>query len=107
MPCYSTISINLGQTFDLAVLEAALRRLGLDPTRSGEAVHFTGGTYRNGTLRVTDGRGQTAADKLAADIRKAYTREGVATAARRQGLKVEFDQRDPAVLRITSDGRVL
>lgn len=109
MPCYSLIEIALGQNLDLATLEAALTRLGLAPqrVRSGTAVAFTGGVYTGGSVTFGDGRSAEAAAKAVADIRKAYTREGLATAARRQGLRVEYDKQDPAVLRITTDGRTL
>lgn len=109
MPCWSIIEIKLGQNYDLATLEAALKRMGHKPVRTGDGkgLRFEAGYYRDGVLRIEDGRGQAEADKLAADIRKGYTREGIALAARRQGLKVDYDKRDAAKLYITTDGRNL
>lgn len=107
MPCTSIIKIGLDKPMHIETLIEALKRLGITvygvagPVGS-RVVDFAGGSYREGGKSL-----DVSSSRLADKIRPAYTREVAAKAALRQGFKVEYDQKDPAVLRITSDGRVL
>ena len=111
MPCDQVIEIKLGQ-LHLGTLEAALKRLGWRVEASTGWLYFTTPTgvraeyHADGRL-VSSGASRAELEAIEKQMKPAFTREVVAASARRQGFKVEFDTRNPAIMRITTDGRTL
>lgn len=109
MPCDSAIAIKLSGKLDAATLVRALTALKLSPVHRDGVVSFAGGRYVVGSTRldIDQTYGRTNEQDLGNRIQRAYTREGMMAAARRQGFRVEADAKDPDVFRLTTDGRVL
>lgn len=117
MPCYTTIATALATgKYDTTTLEAALKALGYDTNRSGTDLFFwrdqanakglaCRGEYTPGTPLKLLARGATTGARFLGEIRAAYTRGAVAQAAKRHGMKIELDAKDPTVFRIHTDGR--
>lgn len=124
MPCYTKIGAALESgKFNLDILERALKALGFDVRRQAisttrDALFFdrlfdrlqddkagaARGSFKGGDLEVL-AVDKAKGEALVQEIRRAYTREAITLSARRHGLKVEVDAKDPMVLRLGTDGR--
>lgn len=111
MPCDQVIEIKLGK-LHLGTLEAALKRLGWKVEAMRDRLYFTTAAgvraeyHADGRL-VSSGASRSELAAIEKAMKPAFTREVVAASARRQGFRVEFDKRNPAIMRITTDGRTL
>ena len=107
MACYSTIQTALDTgKFNVEILLRALKTSGWPDARvAGKEVLFGANSYMAGRLTIAEGRYGASARDVEATVRQAYTREAIATSARRHGLKVEIDEKERGVLRLRTDGR--
>lgn len=114
MACNTVISTTLNtKTFDLALLTQTLTDLGylVEHPRPGvltfspkAAYRGWDGTYEKQSLRF-NGMDRFSASEVEKKIRQTYTRNVIATTARRQGFKVTTDAADPTVVHVHTDGR--
>ena len=110
MACNSIISTTLStKSFDIALLTQTLKTLGMNPDhpRKGQLVFTAGGwthSYEDQRLYLR-GLDRFSANELEKKIRQAYTRDVIATTARRQGFKVTTDEKDHTLVHIHTDGR--
>lgn len=110
MACNTIISTTLNtKTFDLALLTQTLKDLGwqVEHPRQGVLTFYARGwvgTYEKQRLTF-NGMDRVSASEVEQKIRQTYTRNVIATTARRQGFKVTTDAADPTVVHVHTDGR--
>lgn len=121
MPCFTTIAVELATgKFNVDVLERALRALGFTVERNAgprgepdnlyfhrlqdDQVRAARGSFYNGKTEML-AVSPEAGEKLMGELRATYTREAVASAARRHGLKAVPDPTNHLILRLSAGGQ--